>query len=399
MYRNLNNIFIDNPTENERGLLSICGKQIDTNIYPLDEEIESRITENENTSIGPWVLVDEFVTRIGRVSRALDKKMFNFQVSPLDVPPCDEMVERLSSLLSTDTGCMKLETIKIKGDTDLAFFKPTNCDPLVQNQKTYVGCSIAAFMLFLPKLKKIEVSYISKIFHESLKQVQVYKETSNLHSCNKSSLDIKLGGEMTLTDIDNAFGAFPECENLFCNGYFSPLFLDQHGNNQNHPWDEYVAKISQFKHLRMLTVNDTLSTKVFTKLIEGLKETPNLEKLRLQVNLNRSGDPGQKFTPEVALKIVRNLPQLRSLYLVLSDFFDLENFTNTFMNPADRVSLSENSIRECRAKFEGFVKAQGVADVDFKLEELSLNYSDLTENKFDFDLFGAFLSRASNLKR
>jgi len=325
--------------------------------------------------------------------------MFNFQVSPLDVPPCDEMVERLSSLLPTNFGCLKLETIKIKGDTDLAFFKPQNCDPLVQNQKTYVGCSIAAFMLFLPKLKKIEVSYISKIFHETLKQVQVYKESSNPHSCNNSSLDIKLGGEMTLNDIENAFGAFPECENLFCNGYFSPLFLDQHGNNQNHPWDEYVSKISQFKHLRMLTVNDTLSTKVFTKLIDGLKETPNLEKMRLQVNLNRAGEVGQKFTPEVALKVVRNIPQLKSLFLVMSDFFDLENFTNSFVNPADRVILSESSIRECKAKFESLIQAQSLSDVDFKLEELSINYSDLTENKFDFDLFGAFLSRATNLKR
>eukprot|EP00090_Calanus_glacialis_P008031 TRINITY_DN16388_c0_g1_i1.p1 TRINITY_DN16388_c0_g1~~TRINITY_DN16388_c0_g1_i1.p1 ORF type:complete len:809 (-),score=191.03 TRINITY_DN16388_c0_g1_i1:67-2454(-) len=392
-------IDLDNPNENERGLLSICGKRIDTTIYPLDEEIESQIIENENTSIGPWLVVDEFVTRIGRVSRALDKKMFNFQVSPLDVPPCDEMVERLSSLLTTGSGCLKLETIKIKGDTDLAFFKPSNCDPLVQNQKTYVGCSIAAFMLFLPNLKKLEVSYISKIFHETLKQVQVYKDSSNLHSCNNSSLDIKLGGEMTLCDIENAYGAFPECENLFCNGYFSPLFLDQHGNNQNHPWDEYVTKISQFKHLRMLTVNDTLSTKVFIKLIDGLKETRNLEKLKLQVNLNRSGEPDQKFTPEVALKIVRNLPQLRSLFLVLSDFFDLENFTNAFINPADSVKLSENNIRECRAKFEDFMRAQDVEDVDFKLEELGINYSDLTENKFNFDLFGAFLSRASNLKR
>ena len=87
------------------------------------------------------------------------------------------------------------------------------------------------------------------------------------------------------------------------------------------------------------------------------------------------------------------------MFLVLSDFFDLENFTNTFINPADRVTLSENSIRECRARFDGFMKAQAVDDVDFKLEELGLNYSDLTENKFNFDLFGAFLSRASNLKR
>jgi hypothetical protein len=138
---------------------------------------------------------------------------------------------------------------------------------------------------------------------------------------------------------------------------------------------------------------------VFIKLIDGLKETRNLEKLKLQVNLNRSGETDQKFTPEVALKIVRNLPQLRSLFLVLSDFFDLENFTNTFVNSADSVTLSENSIRECRAKFEGFMKAQDVEDVDFKLEELGLNYSDLTENKLNFDLFGEFLCRASNLKR
>jgi hypothetical protein len=87
------------------------------------------------------------------------------------------------------------------------------------------------------------------------------------------------------------------------------------------------------------------------------------------------------------------------LFLVLSDFFDLENFKNAFINPTDSVTLYENTIRECRVKFEDFLKVQAVEDVDFKLEELGLNYSDLTENKFNFDLFGAFLSRASNLKR
>jgi len=397
---NLKNLTVDldNPDENERGLLSLCGRKVDLSCFPADEQIESHIVENENISIGPWLVVDEFVTRIGRVSRALDKKMFNFQVSQLEIPPCEEIIHRLSTLMTTGFGCKKLEAIKIKGDTDLAFFKPTNCDPLVQNQKTYVGCSIAAFMLFLPNLKRIEVSYISKIFHETLKQVQMYKETSGNHCCN-NNLDVKLGGEMMLSDIENAYGAFPKCETLICNGYFSPLFLDQHGNNQNHPWDEYVAKISQFKHLKILTINDTLSTKVFLKLIEGLKETTNLEKLRLQVNLNRSGDPHQKFSPEVALKVVKYLPHLRSLSLVLSDFFDLENFTNTFVNPADRISLSENSVRECQARFQRLVEAEHMTEVNSNLEELSLNYSDLTENKFDFDLFGAFLTRTNNLKR
>ena len=329
----------------------------------------------------------------------LNLLMLLLQVSPLEIPPVSEMVERLCGLEKTSVGCLQLETIKIKGDTDIAFFKPLDCEPMVQQQKTYVGCSIAALLLFLSKLKKIEVSYMSKIFHETLKQVRAYKDQVMREGNTKTSLDIKLSGEMTLSDMDCAFGAFPHCENLHCTGYFSPLFLNSQGNNQAQPWNSYINKISQFRHLRWLTINDTLSTKIFVKLVEGLRETKQLEKLKLQVNLKYAGDPGQKFTPEVALKLAENLPQLKSLYLVLSDFFDMENFTTTFNNPVDQLKLSQKAVQAERERLVEFLKENNATHRAYKLEELNLTYSDLTENKFDFSLFGALLGNASNLKR
>ena len=69
--------------------------------------------------------------KVGPIHVQSDKKMFNYQVSPLDIPPIPEVVERLSSLLDTGGGCHALETVKIKGDTDIAFFKPLDCEPMV----------------------------------------------------------------------------------------------------------------------------------------------------------------------------------------------------------------------------------------------------------------------------
>jgi len=391
---------LDNQKENERGLLALAGKKLDPCIFSHDEDIEGRLVETSNTSLGAWILVDEFMIRMGKVSCSLDKKMFNYQVSPLDIPPIGEIVERLSSLLDTGGGCHHLETVKIKGDTDIAFFKPLDCEPMVQYQKTYVGCSIAAMLLFLPKLRKIEVSYMSKIFHETLKQVKAYKEMWKSEVNTKTSLDIKMSGEMTLADMDCAFGAFPDCENLHCTDVFSPLFLNSQGNPHIHAWTTYISKISQFRNLRTLTINDTLSTKVFITLIEGLRETSQLEKLKLQVNLSRASDPEQKFTPEVALKLSENLPQLKSLYLVLSDFFDMENLpTTTFRNPVDQLQLSHKAVQRAKEQLSEFLDANSASQRPYKLEELNLTYSDLTENKFDFCLFGALLGNARQLKR
>ena len=390
---------LDNQGENERGLLALAGKRLDPQVAMQGEDIEQSLLETKDLTLGPWVEVDEFIIRLGKVSSGLDKKMFNYQVSPLEVPPTQEVVERLSCLLDTKDGCPCLETIKIKGDTDIAFFRPLDCEPMVQHQKTYVGCSIASLLLFLPNLKKIEVSYMSKIFHESLKQVKVYKDQVLGDRDTKTGLDIKLGGEMTLSDMDCAHGAFPHCESLHCTGYFSPLFLNSQGNNQAQPWASYITKIAQFGHLRWLTINDTLSTRIFAKLVEGLKETRQLEKLKLQVNLNRAGDPEQKFTPEVALKLSENLPQLKSLYLVLSDFFDIENFTTPFNNPVDQLRLSQKAIQTAQKQLKQFLEANEASQKPFLLEELNLTYSDLTENKFDFGLFGALLGKATQLKR
>ena len=393
---------LDNQKENERGLLALAGKRLDPCNLPFgDEDIEGHLSQNANTSLGPWILVDEFMIRMGKVSCSLDKKMFNYQVSPLDIPPLGEVIERLSSLLDTSNGgCHALETVKIKGDTDIAFFKPLDCEPMVQYQKTYVGCSIAALLLFLPKLRKIEVSYMSKIFHETLKQVKAYKEMHNNDVITKTSLDIKMSGEMTVTDMDCAFGAFPDCENLHCTDVFSPLFLNSQGNPHIHAWTTYISKISQFRNLKTLTINDTLSTKVFIELIEGLRETSQLEKLKLQVNLNRASEPEQKFTPEVALKLAENLPQLKSLYLVLSDFFDMENLpTIPYRNPVDQLQLSHKSVLTAKKQLSEFLEVNGASQRPYKLEELNLTYSDLTENKFDFCLFGALLGNARQLKR
>ena len=395
---------LDNQKENERGLLALAGKALDPGLQPHEEDIEGSLVETTNITLGPWILVDEFMIRMGKVSCSLDKKMFNYQVSPLDIPPVSEMVERLAGLLDTGGGCPALETIKVKGDTDIAFFKPTDCEPMVQYQKTYVGCSVAALLLFLPKLRKIEVSYMSKIFHETLKQVKAFKEQMEEEAVSKTSLDIKMSGEMTLTDMDCALAAFPDCENLHCTDVFSPLFLNSQGNSQSKGWDTYISKISQFRNLRCLTINDTLCTKVFIRLVEGLRETSHLEKLKLQVNLTRAGDPEQKFTPEVALKLAENLPQLKSLYLVLSDFFDMENLPmTTYRNPIEQVHLSHKSLQTAKDEILSFLGESGsknsLTQKPYKLEELNLTYSDLTENKFDFGLFGALLGRAKQLKR
>ena len=91
--RNLKHLAVelDNQTENERGLLALAGRRLDPCLLTPQtetEEIEDRVVETTNISIGPWIVVDEFMIRMGKVSSSLDKKMFNYQVRPLSLTTC-----------------------------------------------------------------------------------------------------------------------------------------------------------------------------------------------------------------------------------------------------------------------------------------------------------------------
>ena len=71
----------------------------------------------------------------------------------------------------------------------------------------------------------------------------------------------------------------------------------------------------------------------------------------------------------------------------------------TFRNPVDQVQLSNKAVQAAKEQLSEFLESNGASQRPYKLEELNLTYSDLTENKFDFCLFGALLGNARQLKR